>query len=268
MKRAVLFLVVAGCTNGGSDPSSSARTLCDPVNPPQGRIALQSAGGGLEAPIDHAFANGTFLFVDAQCHYWASDPSSRWSETRTGTLDAATALDAGTRVHFGEWDELSGSYPGGAADAPNIYFDNGTRQVVCDGLCPQTPQLLAEMDMQRTNVTADLWDAGTAVDGGVRLFAERVDSPTPNQTYVDWPLARPITDFLAPQSAMAGVLEADATSAAQLRALRASFLANEHGTFMYRMTIKSGGDNYNVTMRDVLPFENANGVVERTGAHD
>jgi hypothetical protein len=115
-------------------------------------------------------------------------------------------------------------------------------------------------------VAQELWDLGAPVQSGVRAIAIPYE-PFEGIPFVDWPLARPISDFVRTGAVESGqgVLENDPASAQALKDLRASFVRGDHGAFSWDMLpIKPDGAYYQLDMRDTLPFEDAQGFVPLT----
>lgn len=261
-----LVVGAIGCQGDQETP----KPLCDPMDATAGRVALENADGGLLPPgLAMLYDNGAaYLFVDGQCHYWANDPSQPWEETRTGVLDADTAAQLGASLHFGAWDDLRGTWenPGSiVADGPTLIFDNAQHAVVCVSRCegPTIPTAVTEMSDELVDDVQGLWDRGAAADSALRVLAVASD-PGPGIPYVDWPLARPISDFTSTSPAPfgQGILEDDPASVQALKDLRRSFLRGDHGAFVWNMLpVTSGGADYQLYVRDALPFEDAHGLV-------
>lgn len=197
-----------------------------------------------------------------------NDPWQIWNETRSGVLDADTAADLGARLHFGAWPDLAGTWSdprGGVFDAPVLIFDDSTAAVVCLDLCdhPDVPAAVKAMRDELSVVTKELWERGSPVASSVRAIAVRND-PASHVPWVDWPLTRPISDFVRSGSIEygEGVLEEDTTSVQALEELRASFLRGDHGQFFWNMLpVESDGAYYRLYLRDTLPFEDERGLV-------
>jgi hypothetical protein len=216
------------------------------------------------------YDNGAlYVFVDAQCNYWVSNPSERWAETRTGVLDADAALQLGERLYFNAWDDLSGVWSdptGGVFDAPVLVFDHSKHAVICKDLCDgsDVPAAVKAMRDGYPIVEQELWDRGEPVVSGVRAIAVAAE-PGPGIPFVDWPLSRPISDFVRTADSIEfgeGTLEDDPASARALKELRASFLRGDHGAFVWDMLpVTSDGAYYRLYLRDVLPFEDERGLV-------
>ncbi|NVB84822.1 MAG: hypothetical protein HOV81_41010, partial [Kofleriaceae bacterium] len=246
------------------------KPLCDPSEANAGRVALEAqVGGNIGNGPAVMYDNGfPFVFVDGQCNYWSSGTRT-WRETRTGVLDADTAAELGARLHFGAWPDLAGTWlESGYVDAPTLIFDDSTRVVVCASLCDgsSVPDSVKAMRDELFVVAQELWDRGSAVESGVRAIAIAYE-PFQGIPFVDWPLARPISDFVRTGSVEPGqgVLEDDPASAQALKDLRASFVRGDHGAFGWDMLpVKSDGAYYQLYLRDTLPFEDAQGFVPLT----
>jgi hypothetical protein len=219
------------------------------------------------------YENGAYyLFVDGQCNYWVSNPSEVWDATRSGVLDVESAAELGKRLHFDAWPELHGTWAdptGGVFDAPVLVFDDAGSAVVCAELCnaSDVPSAVKAMRDASPQVAQELWDAGTPIESPVRAIAV-VGEFAAQIPYVDWPLARPISDFVRTDDHIGfglGTLEDNVASVQALKELRASFLRGDHGVFFWnQLPIKSNGSYYSLYLRDTLPFEDAQGLVALT----
>ncbi len=264
---AVLAIAIIGCSS--EDP----KPVCDPLDPASGRVALETRGGGLIARGEAVlYDNGAyFVFVDGQCNYWAKAPNERWAETRTGVLDAETAARLGETLHLSAWDDLDGVWSGeGVGDAPTLIFDDATNALVCVQLCdtPNVPDEVKAIREAFPMIATELWEGGEPVGSALRVIAVATEGWS-HIPFVDWPLARPITDFERTNEnieAGQGLLEEDVASVRALEELRASFLRGDHGGFYWSgLPVTSGGAYYYLYFRDTLPFEDANGIVPLTG---
>ena len=164
----------------------------------------------------------------------------------------------------------SGAWGIPVADGGLLVFDDASHAVACTAACEgsDVPTEVKEMSAAFPEVAAELWSTGVAATSAIRATAF-VTEPRPDASYVEWPLARPIADFVRPdQSGGLGqsVLEDNVDAVRALKDLRASFLRGEHGYFNYVMLITSNGENYEMYLRDTLPFEDANGIVPLSAA--
>jgi hypothetical protein len=218
------------------------------------------------------YDNGAYyLFVDGQCNYWVSNPSQVWEETRVGVIDVETAARLGESLHISIWSDLKGTWSdprGGVYDAPVLIFDDASRAVVCAKLCdaPGVPAAVKEMRDAFPGIAHELWDRGTPIVSSIRAIAV-AGEPAPAVPFVEWPLARPITDFLRTGNIGfgEGTLEDNVTSVQALKDLRESFVRGDHGAFVWNiLPVKSGGSYYQLFVRDALPFEDAQGIVPLT----
>ncbi len=265
---AVAMLVLVGCS------SERPKPVCDPLDPTAGRVALENRApaGRLARGEAVLFDNGAYyVFVDGRCNYWAKAPNERWAETRTGVLDTEAAARIGEMLHFNAWDDLDGVWSGeGVFDAPTLIFDDATNALVCEQLCdtPNVPNAVKAIREAFPMIAAELWDRGQPVGSALRVIAVARE-PASHIPFVDWPLARPITDFERTSENIEygeGILEEDLASVQALRELRASFLRGDHGAFFWDgLPVTSGGAYYYLFFRDTLPFEDANGFVPLTG---
>jgi hypothetical protein len=259
----LVLLATVGCSD-----APAPEPLCDPSDTAATRIALEQRTPRAEPGEALLYDNGaTYVFVDRQCNYWASNPSRVWEETHAGVLDSETAARLGAQLHVNAWDELGGTWndpAGGWADAPTLIFDNAATAVVCADFCDASsvPDEVKAMRDALSDVAQELWDRGTAAPSRLRVVALPMDASV-GGPFVDWPLARPISDFVRTSGGFGqGVLEDDGASVQALKALRRSFLDGEHGAFVWGMLpVKSGGAYYGLYVRDALPFEDARGLV-------
>lgn len=211
---------------------------------------------------------GIYLFVDAQCNYWVNNPEQIWDETRTGTLDKTAASRLGEAFHLNSWEELNGvwSDPGPIHDAGVLVFDDSVHAVGCAKLCdaPDVPQAVKDMRDALPLVAKDLWQAGSPLTSTLRVIAIRRDGPPAGYQVVEWPLARPITEFVLTSDSIGfgeGILEEDLGSVSLLKELRRGHLRGDHGLFVATIYAASAGMHYELYFRDTLPFEDESGIV-------
>jgi hypothetical protein len=263
----LLGAIACGC---GAD-SEISKPLCDPSQPSAGRVAVEMRDNPGRVARGQAvmYDNGAhYIFVDGQCNYWVNHPNQVWDETRSGVLDVETAARLGESLHFGAWSDLRGTWSGdgGVFDAPVLIFDDAMSAVICADLCdgPGVAGAVKAMRDAFPVVAQELWDRGSPAASGVRAIAV-AGQPGPGIPFVDWPLARPIADFVRSGQSIGvgeGTLEADVASARSLQELRASFLRGDHGAFVWNMLpVMSDGAYYQLYLRDALPFENELGLV-------
>lgn len=271
LRRDWLFLVALAAIGCGD--ASVPKPLCDPSAVEATRVSLEvRAVGGLAPGAAVLFDNGgPYVFVDGQCNYWANNPSQIWDEMHSGVLDRDTAERLGARLHVDAWADLGGVWTdprGGVFDAPVLIFDDSQQAVLCVDGCdgPEVPSEVKAMRDALIGVAQELWDRGAPSASSLRVIAMPAE-PGPGIPFVDWPLARPISELVRPSDVGfgEGVLEADAASVDALKALRRSFLDGEHGAFVWDMLpVKADGAYYQLYVRDALPFEDANGLVPLT----
>jgi len=274
--KEVMSCLVAGCLAGaGCGESVAPEPLCDASNQTAGRVGMEARTVVERLAIGEAvlFDNGgPYVFVDGKCNYWVSNPSQMFAETHTGTLDAETAIELGSRLHFNAWEDLSGDWSdpyGGTFDAPILIFDNSRNAVVCRDHCDasEVPSAVKAMRDAMIRIAQELWDDGAPAPSSLRVVATPAEAG-PGIPFVDWPLVRPFSDFVRTGDVGfgEGTLEEDVESVRVLKELRRSFLDGEHGAFVWGMLpVKSGGAYYNLYIRDTLPFEDASGLVPLTG---
>jgi hypothetical protein len=266
-----ILVVMIGCESERPGP---IEPICDPAEMDAGRVAVESRIDPTRVARGSAvvYDNGAYyLFVDAQCHYWVNNPSQVWDPTHTGVLDGDAAKQVGEELHFSAWSDLRGTWSdpaGGVFDASILVFDNSQQAVICAELCgaSDVPLVVKAMRDASPVIVQELWNRGEPAVSAVRAVATLGES-SPGIPYVDWPLARPISDFVRTGDVGfgEGTLEDDADSVRTLKELRASFVRGDHGYFGFDMLpIKANGAYYQLYLRDTLPFEDAAGLVPHT----
>jgi hypothetical protein len=198
----------------------------------------------------------SFLVIDGRCRFWALDA---WEHpVRTGTLTAEQATTFAQDWQLGTWQPR---VPQGCPDASTttLRFRNDTIQFSCE-----SDDLL---DRNHT-WTADLYAAGTDLEGAARYCVWNAEStsPWPQSEWVQrapaWPLDVPPGSIAAVTADQSVVQPAEGADAAQLRDLRSVYLAapfpSAYGPGRWIPVVydvDAGPSYYDVAVRDVTPFE-------------
>jgi prepilin-type processing-associated H-X9-DG protein len=257
-----MLLVPGALACDAGDPRlavDSTRTLCDGSDGL--RLAVRFMGGLLPPPPANLFyePGADYLFVDGHCRYWTIDPERLESPTHTGILDEAAAARVAALTHFQSWPYLLGPYTctqGPPPDAGYFTVSDGTLHPVCPPCPSDAPPETDEMCSASFTLAEELFRGGP-MDGPVRLYVQEV--PLAGEREADWPLARDLGEVVAATQEAPLTIE-DLADAAALRAMKA-FSDQEHPERGYVAVRGTDGGHYRVHLRDVLPFEDAEGHV-------
>jgi hypothetical protein len=222
-----------------------------------------------------------YLFVNGQCHYWAwwtrDAPHNRWYPTREGQLSPEDAAALASDVRYSSWDELVPWPYSDCSDCCTHVLHDQTRAFRCYGNCgvslAQGDDLLKAQEafaaiQAAWDWTARLYDAGTPVDGPMRILVTELGLPD-TVTSVPWPLAEPIEGFVVtgsgdPLAAPPSFLITDPGEIQILRQLRQDLINDQLGNDGDdHIIIESQGTipPWVLYMRDTVPLEDATGHV-------
>jgi hypothetical protein len=223
----------------------------------------------------------SYIYVRGDCSYWSNRSVGSFATTHSGVLTAEEEHELSLDFGYGNWDGLRASY-GGAGGTSHTLFElfDSKRRVLCaeEGCGPYGP------DMNRTLVSRlepsyyawlkRMETLGTESTGSqVRALAFRVDAQTiafanMNGYLLAWTPIWSLNALEGPLDAV-GVL-IDGNRAADLRGLRTKYVSN--GGIVVpgavrpasEFALQEGGATgpaYYLWFRDVLPFENVDGVI-------
>ncbi len=207
---------------------------------------------------------GPFLYIDGHCHYWVSDAHaiSADQDIRTGVLDAASEERIAQATHFASWPALENAFTcteQPPLDGGGTFFSDGSFRPMCPYCVSEAVSELVEMCGGATDaLQAQLFAQGQPLDGPVRLFMS-TQSVASEPGRVDWPLASDPAAIAAATTQVTLRID-DLADARVLRALRAS----HHAAFpiFESIPVRDGaGQLYQLFLREVLPFENDEGLV-------
>lgn len=218
--------------------------------------------------------NGTtYLYIDGQCRYWVFGNSrgvNETDETRTGTLAAADARRLAQEIKYADWPTLKGEWRGMLHDATPDVFTDGTNTISCEAKCsfagppPAVRELYTVIDGWLDLLNA----AGQPMTGPVRLAVVNLEDSYPGwpHKFADWPLSDPMAGYVVPYTiTRPGTSKrVEAPGAALLRDLRARQRMRAFspaGTGSFIPVRERNGPLHGLYLRDVLPFENAQGLV-------
>lgn len=255
-------------------------TLCDGSD--DIRLAYRTSGGGNVAPGRKLMSdNGySFLYLDGQCRYWAfprgddGTSDSVWSEVVTGVLSAEQEEQLKEEISVVDWQRWDQETfrEDSLSDGATALFWTPDAVFSCYGDC----QNGARNDI-RSNVRSwieKLAEQGEPVDGEVRVLAVTMPESVVNQD-------RPHPVQPAPAGLDLGAHAFDegehycvgdgvlvsGEAAEALRRYRREYTHGEHGDFWYSyLPIEADdGKQYMVYMRDVMPIEDSDGIVQLAG---
>jgi hypothetical protein len=243
--------------SGGSEPEP----LCDGSDELRlGWRAIpgfESLGAGTNIELGRAY-----LYVRGDCRFWVQPwerpPELAQLETRTGVLDEDQAAELEAMVHYGLWDGYDVSYPGEGSDEDITYLFDTERTIACSGGCPSADEDIQAMFGDPAALVDELWAAGQAVDGGVRVYATPAE-PQLGETPLVWEPASVSPAELVDDTGRT-VLVDDPGQVAELRALRASH--PELDALDSPFYVEHEGVSYLFGMRDVIPVEHEDGYIE------
>lgn len=248
--------------------------MCDGSNRVRMRALIEPALSredyGSAVRVENGYPS---IAIDGLCSYiigggWTEDASGRDRGWRSGRLDPTVEARLSSVLDLTALDRLQDCTLGGAN------FDLASRVLIaansrarCEG--GDGPRF---EDAWRTiaDTAADLWSHGTPLSGPIRASATSAWSTSrPYQ----WPLTTALSTFIrdADESTQAGPNVAgtsrlvEGADAAVLRALREQFLSDREATpglFLGGMAVSDGVTTATLYMRDALPYEDNDGLLQ------
>jgi hypothetical protein len=223
----------------------------------------------------------SYLVITGACEYFMLPGAM--AATRRGTLNPQQAEEFSEDTRFDAWPRLAGTYtpPDPGFDVSSLSVSDGSSTVRCAACGSDvSPPVWAIFD-----AVYRWWETLEAqaepLDGPLR--ASVIDtSQAPWESHIDaiaWPLGTPLEalrfDVGADETGRAtnlGALLTDETDVATLRQLRVEFLRGDHNWKSYRaipvnapsVRVDAGlsETGYSLVFRDVIPLEDADGVIE------
>jgi hypothetical protein len=226
--------------------------------------------------------NGTeFLFIDSSCNYWAyywTDEHLLWSDIRHGRLTKEQLARVNRELIERDWDEIAStpappsqvSHPGGA------FLWNGDKVGFCYKPCTSALEPL----LQTTGkITRELFASGAApsemaamrwivIDkpgiGAPFHFVEWTGEPLPNVAILTEEADGYPDEYVALR--FGGHPLVPSADVPLLREIRDQYRNKTFDSFSYQFLALTDEDRtYQVYARDVLPFEDAEGLVRPPG---
>lgn len=278
----VLFGYLLTACSGSDTPRTNLDeiTLCDESEGLKLAYRVQSQIDRIPPGEQVMVENGhEFLLVDGQCRYWVfpseddGTSDSIWSDVVTGQLAGAQEERLKEDIAFVQWQRWNGQLFArpDSNDTTRSTFWTPEATFQCEGGCGDESRQEIRSNLRRW--IRDLAQEGKKVEGPLRLQAIvmpddilRQDRPHPIQAV---PSGLAFQDYaISGQEAVhtcfgQGVkIAGEATST--LRQYRQAYRSGVHGDFWYRYLPLEDEDGtvYMVYLRDTVPHENADGLVE------
>jgi hypothetical protein len=281
-----MALCVAGC---GSVPAETQSVPVREICTGEDRFTFQRANSNKQdgTVFGILWRNGmAYLRVDGHCRFFAYK-AYRNEPIVTGTLSTEEAADLARETEYDRWPELDGLEATGTVyDVPVEVLNDGAHELLCTMGCRDHPRASVDGQVEKAATLrpmfdrADGWrdrllERGTAMDGNVRFAVAIREKAIHSGSFVEWPLATPVEQYAIDPSITqesedyvpvgTGYL-AKGSDALALRKLRQE--ADEHAvegavTEGWIAVDGPGEIFYEVVVADVLPYEDATGVVPR-----
>lgn len=255
MKPWPLVLALAAC-GGGED----AVTVCD--GSADLRLAIRYLHGAAFAPGERVlYQNGeSYLFVDGTCTYHVKT-GGRWEDVVRGTADDAVLVDD---LELAELPTRAGAYTGELDDAPILQLAFAGDTITCDGGCrgDLVPDWLISLNAHVAALLTSL-----RAEGFTQTFPQRllvIDQAVPPTPAFLWPASfAPDTIAILPadDTTPPTLVDAQADAAALRELRRAVRDAQFPPAAAYITTDAAEPPAYAAFLRDVVPFEDADGFV-------
>jgi hypothetical protein len=247
-----------------STPPASSE-LCDGSG--KLRLAAVSSLSGVGYGDDVMYEDGAYpLLIDGSCKYYVRHGA--WSTLRSGVLSGQQMELVRDRLRYDEWAAQTGKYCDGAYDSPaRTYWYAGESFQVVSCMPAKLPPLNPEQPL--LTLIADLYEQANDLTNASLRYELTVDpgtsAPERYRGGASWPFGdpRPLVALPTDDNAYPRPLIhlATAQEATVLRGLRSRFLSGEIGDATFIPVVQGDGTVYKLTMRDVGPFENAEGAV-------
>jgi hypothetical protein len=220
-------------------------------------LAFKVAGGGQVLPYTAVLyeLGSDFLYVDGQCRYWISQPSttadnySAWRPFRQGALTAEQELALHRAVSYDDVGHRPTCTQTGTVDAGAYVLWDGLLTSICPG------NLDAPADWP---LRTELFQAATEMTGPMRAVAGKDTTPSDTRLY-HWVLAEPpenyAIDYSEGMTRGKSRLVATENEASALRALRSQVITDAMATpGLFYGLIFVDRPGFALVMRDDLPF--------------
>jgi len=252
------------------DPS---RHLCD------GRDGLQVAAvnwvGGFRpasGSILYAQHGHGYFLLDGHCNYWVTGPDGNAHSGRNGTIGPELRDRMERDLHYQSWPALAGAHCRAVADGGVTTVSDVSATLSCSGgPYADVPSEFLEAFQLLGAFGDDLRATGAEETGPLRMYVVRIDPITrpPDDDLINppvpWPLASDPASLALDQAAVEqgepppSLLVDVPADIAALRSLDASYHA-EHRDARDQIPVRGpDGVLYDVFIRDVLPFDDADG---------
>lgn len=215
-----------------------------------------------------------YLYVTSDCRYFVRRLEYRmgelWSPARTGRLSEGDVERINRELWQLDLGEDSGAMPGlFDADIREIWL--GERASSCVGDCVGAPEQLSTAVSAARALLDELYERGTSVHGGVRVFVHVFDVPDGEDLFpfVTWE-GPPVFAEIAvarevdPGQTFGDHILLEGETAEMLRSIRDRLIVEQPAQFDYGfIPISEGGTLFSVYGRDAIPIENEAGLIAR-----
>jgi hypothetical protein len=230
------------------------------------RLGMRGGGGWIFGLGVRVQLGRDFLYVRGDCRYWVQPgelpPAGEVDMVRAGTLDEAQAQALAEQLHYGLWAGVAGHYgDNDTQDGNTVTIFDQDETLSCYGACPEAPDFVHDLTVERQALLDELWAGGEAVEGPLRVAAAALDEGV-QVSAVEWTVAElDLASIAVPiEDAYTGdpsVLIDDPNTVAALRAFRDAHIQAMAEDFY----VDAGGIVYAFDLRDVLPVEAAEGGI-------
>jgi hypothetical protein len=285
----------------GRAVDAMATPLCDGDD--RMELAYGTFGGGLTSGEEYlAWRNGIVgLFIDGHCRYYAAwlpnshgKSGSLLGDVHTGELDPSTRDMLVAALRYSEWGLVAARarYAYSLPTASSMFDDggntltDGNRVVHCIGACMDIRGMSLLPEATSLVNTAhqwamDLYAKGTPMAGSVRVMATlwhtETTGPLPEGHAAQWPLSRPLQDFIhdphvpGPRRYVDQTI--DGADAQILRDLRSQQIGGAFTPWWYGngpelpVVASPDGPLYSLVVSDLLPYEDEWAPGQAEGLH-
>ena len=258
---------LAACSSSPANvqDGSANPTICDGSS--DVRLAIQVGGGGPAAPGQAMLSeNGwEFLLVDGSCVGWVLHGSGE-PLVRT-LLSADDERQLGAALGLSTWSAIVPT-TGGCADGPTSSYRFGEQRLTGSGCGGDMHSAWAELNAAFSAQLERLATLGQPWRGDLHYVVLPEQSQNDPRAAVPWPLDTALSAVAIPEDQLfnyhAGMSHrATGDDATKLRAIRTtSNMPSSDGlTHDFTRVTDAGAANYQLYVRDALPFEQDNGLL-------